>query len=82
MNEDRQELDRVVAQYVDRLNAGEKLDPLEIIASHPEDGEQILERLETFAGLSSDDHEPLGTLGDYTLRRQIGRGGMGVVYDA
>ncbi len=77
-----QRLDRVVAHYVDLLNAGEKLDPVEIIATHPEDGEQILERLEIFAGLISDGSSPLGTLGDYTLRRQIGRGGMGIVYDA
>ncbi len=83
-DEDTEILDRVVAEYVDRLNSGERIDHLEIMASHPDEGEQILRELEVFVDLEAGVREPvsLGTVGDYTLRRQIGRGGMGVVYEA
>jgi serine/threonine protein kinase len=51
---------------------------------HPELADEVLERLEMFqtVGAGVQEAAPLGTLGDYTLRRQIGRGGMGVVYEA
>ncbi len=77
-------LEDVVAEYVDRLNAGERINPLEILSDHPRTGQQILDQLKTFIDIDSDVSigSPLGTLGDYTLRRQIGRGGMGVVYEA
>ncbi len=79
-------LDQIFSTYLDRLNAGEQLDPLEIIANHPEEGEELLADLEAFLRLRPVTHErqaaPLGTIGDYTLRRRIGRGGMGVVYEA
>ena len=46
-DDDTQILDRVVAEYVDRLNSGERIDHLEIMANHPDEGEQILrERVE------------------------------------
>ena len=81
---DDQRLDRLIAQYIDRLNAGEALDPTEIVAKDPDLGPDVVKELETFLQLapSAVGASALGTLGDYTLRRQIGRGGMGVVYDA
>ncbi len=79
---DSEQFDRIVTEYVDRLNGGEELNPFEILAAHPEHGADILRHLEAYTVLESDTTAPLGTLGDYTLRRQIGRGGMGVVYDA
>ena len=78
------DLSDLVAGYVDRLNNGESLTPEDILDDHPELGLDILTQVEAFMGLGAPAHEapPLGTLGDYTLRRQIGRGGMGVVYEA
>ncbi len=66
----------LVAFYLDRLNEGELLDPDDILAEHPELGERVLEELRVFVQIRpTDEPTPLGTLGDYTLRRQIGRGG-------
>ena len=81
--DDINDIDEIVSRYLDRINSGETLNPLEILAEHPGLGGEILKDLQTYHSLdSSGAAPPLGTLGDYTLRRQIGRGGMGVVYDA
>ena len=81
--------DELFAAYLDRLNAGETLDPLQVLYEQPRLGPALLEKLESFVELTREPSESyesdapvLGTLGDYTLRRQIGRGGMGVVYEA
>jgi tetratricopeptide (TPR) repeat protein len=76
----------LLGSYVGRLNAGEQIQPEEILLNHPTHGPEILEQLEAFIGPTEAgaafEAAPLGILGDYTLRRQIGRGGMGVVYEA
>jgi serine/threonine protein kinase len=77
------ELEELFAIYVERLNRGEELHPQEILAKHPVLGGDLLACLEGYVDPdSAPKASPSRTLGDYTLRREIGRGGMGVVYDA
>ena len=78
------EFDLLVGHYIDQLNAGLRLDHDKIKSEHPDIASDLLTRLAAFEEIDVDFDvpAPLGTLGDYTLRRQIGRGGMGVVYEA
>jgi hypothetical protein len=81
-NAERDELlDRLFGEYVDRLNAGERIDISTILRDHPDVGLELIDQLEQFQNAAASGYKvdsPLGTLGGYTLRRQIGRGGMGV----
>jgi tetratricopeptide (TPR) repeat protein len=87
----------VVAEITDRLHAGAPVDVEKYIARHPELADRLrrllpaLQVLDHFsspadgAGLTSrtaDDEVLTGTLGDYRLIREVGRGGMAVVYEA
>ena len=80
-------LSDLVAEYLDRLNAGETLDPIAILTRHAELGEKLLEELYAFLDLGSrvglaGPGEAPPEIADYDLRRVVGRGGMGVVYEA
>ena len=66
----------VLAEYVERLNAGDVLNIAEIKKDHPALAEDLIDQLRLFQGAFRAAAIPpaVSTLGDYTLRHQIGRG--------
>jgi tetratricopeptide (TPR) repeat protein len=90
--------DPVVAELVenlaDRLQAGEPVDVEAVLREHPDQAERLrrlLPAVRALADLGSsggsapapDGGEPVtGVLGDFRIVREVGRGGMGTVYEA
>ena len=95
-NTERDPLEVLAAEYMERLRQGQRPDIEEYATRHPGLAEEIrdlfptvavTERLKARQARSSDGRATLGPaqlerLGDFRLIREIGRGGMGVIFEA
>src|SRR5262249_3967916 len=86
----------IVDEFLDRVQRGERPEVEEYAARHPELGTVLRQMLPALQLLRSSSvghvsnvpngecraDEPEGMLGDFRLLREVGRGGMGVVYEA
>ncbi|TWT63846.1 serine/threonine protein kinase [Rubinisphaera italica] len=91
----RDPLELLFSEYIDRCRNGEQIDVAGFAAENPDLAEEILELFPTLAALegfkkqgppiSDVDQEQIQSglqMGEYQLLREIGVGGMGIVYEA
>jgi hypothetical protein len=79
------ELVRVLDDYLADLQAGNKADRTAVLAAHPQLAGQLehcLAGIEFIHRAGQTSGEVPAQLGDFRIRREIGRGGMGVVFEA
>ena len=95
-NTERDPLEMLAAEYMERLRQGRRPSIEEYAAQHPELAEEIRELFPTIAvterlkarqarssgGCATLGPTQLTRLGDFRIIREIGRGGMGVVFEA
>jgi hypothetical protein len=73
---------QVFDAYLARIEAGHPADPEQLLAEHPEIAEQLRSFLDVANQIGQIAGEPPPALEDYRIVREIGRGGMGIVYEA
>jgi len=79
-----QPLEEIQDRIVEQLHAGEVVDQAAVLAAHPEHAEalkgffRVLELVEKGAAPAA----APSRLGEFQILRELGRGGMGVVYEA
>lgn len=79
------QLVEVLDQYIENLRKGTAPGRQELLADHPELASQLnacLAGVEFIHGADGREPEPAKQLGDFVIGREIGRGGMGAVYEA
>jgi|GEM_PF-898707 len=86
---DKQKPDELVEEFLTRRQSGEEIDPDEFTRQFPEIQEELrnlFRKVEEKGVLSSGGDrlsgEPPKILGDFRIVREIGRGGMGTVFEA
>ncbi len=78
-------LEEIQDEIVERLHAGEDVDRSAILAAHPEHAPALAAFLDLVGEIEAgtpDSLPPPSRLGDFLILREVGRGGMGVVYEA
>jgi eukaryotic-like serine/threonine-protein kinase len=88
LSQDQQQvLETVMAEYLEKLDAGDTPDPASYLAAYPQHADELSTffRNHHWLGVNSTPDAPslLGAkIGPYQIEREIARGGMGIVYQA